>query len=74
LRNALGLTDEASLPDVDAVEATARELIYAVEARGWSVDAIPAIVESTLGAAHDAVAATLRFACQEVVPSFSHRR
>jgi len=68
LRNALGLTDEASLPHVDAVEAKARELIVAVEARGWSVDAIPTIVESILGAAHDAVAATLRFACQEVVP------
>jgi cobaltochelatase CobN len=68
LRNALGLIDEASLPDVDAVEAKARELIVAAEASGWSVDAIPKIVESTLGAAHDAVAATLRFACQEVIP------
>jgi cobaltochelatase CobN len=68
LRNALGLTEEASLPELDAVEAEARELIVAAEASGWSVDAIPAIVESTVGSANDAVAATLRFACQEVIP------
>jgi cobaltochelatase CobN len=68
LRGALGLSDDASLPEVDAVEAKARELVVAADARGWSVDAIPAIVESTLGAANDAVAATLRFACQEVIP------
>jgi cobaltochelatase CobN len=68
LRNALGLSEEASLPELDAVEAEARELIVAAEASGWSVDAIPAIVESTVGSANDAVAATLRFACQEVIP------
>ena len=68
LRSALGLPDDTSLPDVDAVEAKARELVVAAAARGWSVDAIPTIVESTLGAANDAVAATLRFACQEVIP------
>jgi cobaltochelatase CobN len=68
LRTALGLGEEASLPEVDAVEAQARELVTALAAAGWSVDAIPKIVEDTLGAQDEAVAAPLRFACTEVVP------
>jgi cobaltochelatase CobN len=68
LRTALGLGEQASLPEVDAVEAQARELVTALAAAGWSVDAIPEIVEDTLGAQDEAVAAPLRFACIEVVP------
>ena len=68
LRAALGLGENASLSEVDAVEEQARELVAAVAASGWSVDAVPEIVERTVRAPNEAVSAALRFACQEVVP------
>ena len=66
LRAALGLA-EGSLTQTDAVEAQARELVTALANSGWSIDAVPTIVERTLGAQNEAVAAALRFACREVV-------
>ena len=68
LRAALGLGENASLSEVDAVEEQARELVAAVAASEWSVDAVPEIVERTVQAPNEAVSAALRFACQEVVP------
>ena len=68
LRTALGLPDDAPTAEVDAVEARARQLVAAVAACDWSVDAVPSIVGSILGAQHEAVVAALRFACREVVP------
>ena len=53
---------------MDAVDAQARELVVALAASGWSVDAVPTIVDRVLGARQQNVAAALRFACQEVVP------
>ena len=68
LRAALGLGENASLSEVDAVEEQARELVAAVAASKWSVDAVPEIVERTVRAPNEVVSAALRFACQEVVP------
>ena len=68
LRTALGLPDGAPTAEVDALEARARQLVVALAASGWSVDAVPRIVDSIPEAQHDAVAAVLRFACREVVP------
>ena len=71
LRTALGLGDEASLPEVDAVEAQARELVATLATTSWSADAVPEIVERIVGAPNEAAAAALRFACQEVIPRLS---
>jgi cobaltochelatase CobN len=71
LRMALGLEEEASLSEVDAVEAQARELVAALAAARWSADAVPEIVERIVGAPNEAVSTALRFACQEVVPRLS---
>jgi cobaltochelatase CobN len=68
LRAALGLPDGAPTAEVDALEARARQLVVALAASGWLVDAIPGIVDSIPEAQHEAVAAVLRFACREVVP------
>jgi cobaltochelatase CobN len=68
LRAALGLAADAPIADVDATEAQARQLVGALAASGWSVDAVPEVVDSVLGGPHEAAAAALRFACQEVVP------
>jgi cobaltochelatase CobN len=68
LRAALGLGAEAPLSEVDAVETTGRELVGALAAAGWSVDAVPETAERILGTRNEAAAAALRFACQEVVP------
>jgi cobaltochelatase CobN len=68
LRTALGLRDNAPTAEVDAVEGLARKLAGALAAYEWSIDAIPKIVETTLGARNEAAADALRFACQEVVP------
>ena len=68
LRAALGLADDAPLSDVDVVETTARDLVAALAAADWSIDAVPRIVERIVGMPNDAVAAVLRFACQEVIP------
>ena len=68
LRAALGLADDAPLSDVDLVETKARDLVEALAAAHWSVDAIPQIVERIVGMPNDAATAVLRFACQEVIP------
>jgi cobaltochelatase CobN len=68
LRAALGLADDAPLGDMDVVETTARDLVEALAAARWSVDAIPQIVERIVGMPNDAAAAVLRFACHEVIP------
>jgi cobaltochelatase CobN len=68
LRTALGLSDGAPTAEVDALEARARQLVVALAASGWSVDAVPRLVDSVLGGQHEAVAAALSFACREVVP------
>ena len=68
LRTALGLADDAPIADVDATEARARQLVVALAASGWSVDAVPEVVDRVLGVQQENVAAALRFACQEVVP------
>jgi cobaltochelatase CobN len=66
LRAGLGLA-EGSLTQTDAVEAQARELVTSLADSGWSVDAVPNIVERILGGQNEAAAAALHFACREVV-------
>jgi len=68
LRSALGFGEEASLPEIDAVEAQARELVTSVAESGWSVGVVPKLVERILGAPNEAAASALTFACQQVVP------
>ncbi len=69
LRVALGLAEgEAPLAEVDAVEAQARALVFAVAARDWTVDSVSDAVREVLGRDDEQVAAVLRFACVEVVP------
>ncbi|GAB1693411.1 cobaltochelatase subunit CobN [Krasilnikovia sp. M28-CT-15] len=74
LREALGLTEPgtaaagAGRNDVDAIEATARELVTAMEERDWAADAVAQVVPGVLGRVDDAVAAVLTFAATEVVP------
>ncbi len=52
----------------DQVEATARALVEGVAATGWSAAAVDAVVTDVLGEANPGAAASLRFACQQVVP------
>jgi cobaltochelatase CobN len=68
LRSALGMGAEASLPELDAVEAQARELVISVAESGWSVAAVPKIVERILGGPNPRATAALGFACREVIP------
>ncbi|WP_214324657.1 cobaltochelatase subunit CobN [Nonomuraea sediminis] len=73
LRQALGLREDggASLKDVDRVEATARALVEAMEARRWdpaaASEATAAVLDGALGD-RELVAGILRFAATEVVP------
>ena len=62
LREALGLSDDASLADTDRVEQEARALVTAMEARGWDPDAAGDISEMS------DVREVLRFAAAEIVP------
>ena len=62
------LSAQDTLRVTDAVEAQARDLVEALAAEHWSVDAIPQIVERVLRMPNDAAATVLRFACQEVIP------
>ncbi len=71
LRTALELGSEASLPEVDAVEAQARELVAALAATGWSADVVPEIVQRVVRGPNEEASAALRFACQEVIPRLS---
>ncbi|MFC7491868.1 MULTISPECIES: cobaltochelatase subunit CobN [unclassified Knoellia] len=69
LRTALGLSDTgASTSETDAAEETAGRLVKALSARDWDVAAVPEIVATELGSRHPGVEASLRFACEEVVP------
>src|SRR4051794_3991415 len=68
LREALGLAEDASRADTDAVESVAAALVGGMEARGWTAPAVPAVISEVLGREDDAVAAVLRFAVDEVVP------
>ena len=70
LRRAQGTLRQAqgTLAEVDALEATGRELVAALAAADWSADAVPKIAEHIVGEQNNAVVAVLRFACQEVVP------
>jgi cobaltochelatase CobN len=68
LREALGLAEGASRTDTDAVEAQAHALVAGMEAAGWTVAAVPSVVEGVLGCVPEPVAAVLRFAVEEVVP------
>ncbi|MEV6626766.1 cobaltochelatase subunit CobN [Amycolatopsis sp. NPDC051106] len=62
LRSALGLKEDASTSEVDAVEKTARELVQTMEMRGWDATAVESV-------APDAeVARVLSFAANEIVP------
>src|SRR4051795_3679981 len=67
---ALGLTEDGSagLKATDEVEAQASALGSAMEAAGWTLDAVPAVVREVLGGPSDEVEAVLRFAVEEVVP------
>ncbi|MDW5324797.1 cobaltochelatase subunit CobN [Plantactinospora sp. KLBMP9567] len=74
LRAALGLTeggDQQGTAEVDRVEAVARALLEAMEARNWAVDAVPAVLHDVLGdddPRASAVRPVLEFAATEVVP------
>ncbi|GAB3350264.1 cobaltochelatase subunit CobN [Modestobacter lapidis] len=70
LREALGLTEDgaAGLHATDAVEAQAEALVGAMEARGWTAEAVYEVVREVLDRDDDQVAAVLRFAADEVVP------
>ena len=69
LRVALGLTDpDADRTATDRAEAQARALVEAVAETGWDAALVPAVVAGVLGSPHDGVAASLTFACDEVVP------
>ncbi|MFE9325543.1 cobaltochelatase subunit CobN [Nocardia sp. NPDC052278] len=72
LREALGLNESGTevRERVDAVETQARELLAALQAAEWSVDAVDGIVDSLDAPAPTSAAArtVLRFAATEVVP------
>ncbi|WP_433602944.1 cobaltochelatase subunit CobN [Nocardia sp. CA-135953] len=72
LREALGLNESGTemRERVDAVETQARELLAALQAADWSVDAVDGIVDSLDAPASTsaAVRTVLRFAATEVVP------
>lgn len=64
LRQALGLAEDGTdeRVSVDEVEATARQLVKALQDTGWDPDAVDKLTDN------DDVAAVLRFAATEVVP------
>ncbi|WP_239022441.1 cobaltochelatase subunit CobN [Raineyella fluvialis] len=75
LRRALGLADDAPLADVDRVEGIAHALVAGLATRDWDAGAVEEVISSVggdlaeaPGADRAAVAASLRFACEEVVP------
>ena len=53
---------------MDAVEAQAKALVEALAEAGWSAEVVPDIVRAQLGTDSPGVEASLRFACDEVVP------
>ena len=69
LREALGFIElSGDRNATDAVEASARALISAMESRHWNPSAVCAVVAETLGATNGAVERVLTFAATEVVP------
>jgi cobaltochelatase CobN len=68
LREALGLAEDASRTETDAVEATASALVEGMESAGWTASAVPSVVAEVLGGPSEDVEAVLRFAVDEVVP------
>ncbi|MBA4856404.1 cobaltochelatase subunit CobN [Nocardia farcinica] len=77
LREALGLDESGSesRERVDAVEERARELLLALQAADWSVDAVDGLIDrfagqlfADAGGDRESVSAVLRFAATEVVP------
>lgn len=75
LREALGLSEagDEDRARVDVVEARARELLAALQAENWSVDAVEPLVNDfataiVAGGRVEAVKSVLRFAATEVVP------
>ncbi len=75
LREALGLSEagDEARARVDVVEARARELLAALQAENWSVDAVEPLVNDfataiVAGGRVEAVKSVLRFAATEVVP------
>ncbi|PFX03323.1 Aerobic cobaltochelatase subunit CobN [Nocardia farcinica] len=77
LREALGLDESGSesRERVDAVEERARELLLALQAADWSVDAVDGLIDrfagqlfADAGGGRESVSAVLRFAATEVVP------
>ncbi|MDN5770931.1 MAG: cobaltochelatase subunit CobN [Microlunatus sp.] len=67
LRVALGLRSEERT-ETDAVEQVARALVEAVAGTGWRTESVDDMIMTVLGTLNPAVAASLRFACTEVVP------
>ncbi|MGB3827713.1 MAG: cobaltochelatase subunit CobN [Ornithinimicrobium sp.] len=68
LRTALGLADDASSGRTDEIEELAAALVADVAETGWDESWVERIVTDRLGEANDGAAASLRFACREVVP------
>ena len=69
LRVALGLgLDVTDTEQTDAAEATARTLVEAVAAAEWRSEEVDRVITDVLGEANPGVAASLTFACTEVVP------
>ncbi|WP_431905474.1 cobaltochelatase subunit CobN [Amycolatopsis thermoflava] len=62
LRSVLGLTDGAPTSEVDAIEASARALVEAMEKRDWAPSAVAEV------APDPEVARVLTFAATEIVP------
>ncbi|MEU8610165.1 cobaltochelatase subunit CobN [Actinoplanes sp. NPDC048791] len=62
LREALGLAEDASTAETDAVEARAHALVAAMEEAGWEPAAADRVTDD------ETVAQVLRFAATEVVP------
>ena len=53
---------------VDLLEAVARKLVLGMETLGWEAAKVPVVVGEVLGRSSAGVEASLRFACDEVVP------
>ncbi|GAA1204942.1 cobaltochelatase subunit CobN [Prauserella alba] len=68
LRSALGLVEDAPKSDVDRIEATAHELVDAMEQRGWSPEAVDEVCTAVGEDVRADVVPVLRFAAEEIVP------
>ncbi|AXB48119.1 cobaltochelatase subunit CobN [Amycolatopsis albispora] len=70
LRSALGLKENGDAPtsEVDAIEATARRLVEAMEQRDWAPAAVGAVTTEVLGGPDETVHKVLSFAADEIVP------